>query len=46
MRKTENILNLLTAVIHQNKRNAPGNSEKVVYPWARFTPTAAQLQLL
>jgi len=30
-RQKSNIFNLLAAVLHKNKRNAPGNSEKVVY---------------
>jgi len=30
--KNKNILNSLAAVIHKNKCNAAGNSEKVVHP--------------
>jgi len=32
MQKNKNILNSLAAVIHENKRDATGNSEKVVHP--------------
>jgi len=30
-------LNSLAAVIHKNKRNAAGNSEKFVHPWQSIT---------
>jgi len=32
MQKNKNILNSLAAVIHKNKCNSAGNSEKVVHP--------------
>jgi len=31
----KNILNSLEAAIHENKRNAAGNSEKVVHPCSK-----------
>ena len=37
MQKNKNILNSLATVIHKNKRNAAGNSERVVHAW--FRPT-------
>jgi len=39
--KNKNILNWLTAVIHKNKRDAAGNSKKVVNPCSM--PFAIQL---
>jgi len=30
----KNLLNSLAAVICKNKRNAAGNSEKVMHPWS------------
>jgi len=30
------VWNSLAAVLHKNKRNATGNSAKVVQPWARY----------
>jgi len=32
LKKTKNIMNYLADVIHKIKRNAAGNSEKVVHP--------------
>jgi len=36
MQKNKNILNSEAAVIHENKRNAAGNSERVVHPCFRL----------
>jgi len=35
MQNNESILKSLAATIHKNKRNAAGNTEKVVHPWFR-----------
>jgi len=35
IQKNKITLNSLATVIHKNKRNAAGNSEKVVHPWCR-----------
>jgi len=32
----------MAAVIHKNKSNAAGNSEKVLHPWARRTIDTVQ----